>query len=180
VVALGHAQLNVGLVLKVLGEKKEERGADAVSKSRPTQIYTLQAFAPSAISTTGPPGTRKMSSPFCYFADKLPAEIRVLVYGCIFGLATHMKRTPDTKDPADATFKDTRVVLLEQTGSAPLVPMATAILRTDRLISEEAVEVLYKSKTVQLTFTQLHNDVKQQWGYSNSVRQVEFRECTHL
>lgn len=103
------------------------------------------------------------SSPF---ADKLPAEIRVMIYGHVFGPVEVVKRNERRQRVGDsaqqyAAFlaaqrnmnmqqggKFIHTWFQQQASGITGVAINTAILTVDRKINEEAIDTFYKTKTI--------------------------------
>ncbi|PIA94330.1 hypothetical protein CB0940_07967 [Cercospora beticola] len=110
----------------------------------PVAPATNQGGATSSPTTIPDPST-------CSFLDKLSAEIRVQIYGHVFGEATHVRLAPDHN-----LTNDTNGDAESSKASHKSFPVETSIMAANKQIHEEAIETFYNKKTICLTFAQLH------------------------
>ncbi|GIZ45720.1 hypothetical protein CKM354_000887500 [Cercospora kikuchii] len=136
----------------------------------------LSSVAPAANQDIIPRPPAHPEAATCSFLDKLSAEIRVQIYGHVFGEATHVRPAPDQSLANDSNGDEE-----SSEASHELVLMETSIMATNKQIHEEAAETFYNKKIIRLTFAQLDMTLEVlesgNTHHLDIVRRIDIVEC---
>ena len=102
------------------------------------------------------------------FLDKLAPELRVAIYGHLFGSSRVIK-------PSDSTASlgiDNEILALSAEEEIKHATLETGILATNKIIHKEATQVLYHNRTFRATFPELERLLR----HDNFVANAEFVE----
>ena len=113
-----------------------------------------------------------MSSPS--FFDKLAPELRVNIYGHIFGPSKVIK----PKDSTASLGIDNRTLTLSGREHTQCTPVECFILTTSKLIFQEATQVLYRDKTVRATLSEFE-ELLQHKDFADNVQRIEIADCAN-
>jgi hypothetical protein len=121
-----------------------------------------------------------MSTPFL---DKFSPEVRAIIYGHVFGPATAVTSTTRIrrKLSAQRTSRYTDTITVENEDFALLErEIHTNILATNNQIHMEAIPVLYATRVVRGSITQMQELIQSRNdGFWNSARRVEIMDCNN-
>lgn len=124
--------------------------------------WSEQRYHSAAIHTMAPPS----------FLDRLAPELRIDIYGHIFG-------TSDTIKPSSSTASlgiNKELYALTGHNAVGHVNLESSILSTNKIIFGEAIQVLYHNRTFRATFTELGRLLKHKDFVAN-VEKVEVADC---
>jgi hypothetical protein len=108
------------------------------------------------------------------FLDKLAPELRVQIYGHIFG-------TSNTIKPSDSTASlgiDKSELNPAAHIANPQMPLESSILATNKLIFREAIQVLYHNRVIRVTLIDLKH-LLQDKDFVANVENVEIADCVN-
>jgi hypothetical protein len=106
------------------------------------------------------------------FLDRLAPELRIQIYGHIFGAS-------DTIKPSDSTASlgiDKSELNPAAHVANPHTPLESSILATNKLIFREAIQVLYHNRTIRATLIDL-KQLLQDKNFVANVENVEIADC---
>jgi hypothetical protein len=128
-------------------------------------IITTTNLNGSIISTSN-----TMSPPS--FLDKLAPELRVQIYGHIFGTSNTIKPSDSTASLGVDKSELNPAALIAN----PHTPLESSILATNKLIFREAVQVLYHNRVIRATLIDL-KQLLQDKDFVANVESVEITDC---
>jgi len=116
-----------------------------------------------------------MVAPTSLFLDKLSPELRLRIYGHVFGSSRVIK--PADSNTALGVRKDpTAHIAFSFAPPAPDVPLDVSILLSNRFIFTEALPVLYDQKIIRGT-TEDFDKLLQHADFVEQARRIEIADC---
>jgi hypothetical protein len=116
-----------------------------------------------------------MAAPTSRFLDKLSPELRLRIYGHVFGSSRVIK--PADSNTALGMRKDpTAHIAFSFAPPAPDVPLDVSILLSNRFIFTEALPVLYDEKIIRGT-TEDFDKLLQHADFMEQARRIEIADC---
>lgn len=108
------------------------------------------------------------------FLDKLAPELRVAIYGHVFGSSKVIK----SSDSTASLGIDNDILALSAQGESEHAIIDACVLASNKLIYKEATHVLYHNKTFRATFPELER-LLQHKNFVANVEYIEVADCAN-